>query len=348
MKRILFLLLAFCLVSFSFGRVGPVSQYGQLLAGKAGSKGQIYGSCEGVKDGAEVQVRGMSLFKSIASDAMDFWTEEGVTTMVNDMNIQIVRAPMAVTTDSWSEEWNEIQLKGYLEDSDNQKSFVKTVVEAAIKNDIYVIIDWQSAENDLQTDKAIKFFKEMAQTYGQYDNVIFELLYEVDGSVKWSTIKDYADRIIEVIREYSDNLILVATPNWSQHVNEPVGNEVTDSKNNTAYVLHYWAGSHSVGSFGPAVETAMSAGLSVFISEWGTTNTDADGSINESESNQWQSFVNTHNLSWTNWSASKRTASSSAFTSSASKTSLQYTRSGDLVKGFLASNPTTYTACKSK
>ena len=330
-------------------RVGPVSQYGELIAGKNSSgKGQIYGSCEGVKNGAEVQVRGMSLFKSIASDAMDFWTEEGVTTMVNDMNIQIVRAPMAVSTGSWSEEWGGVLLKGYLEGPDNQKSFVKTVVEAAIKNDIYVIIDWQSEENDLLTDDAIRFFKEMAQTYGQYDNVIFELLYEVDGTVEWSTIKNYANRVIEVIREYSDNLILVATPHWSQHVNEPVGKEVTDSKNNTAYVLHYWAGSHSVGTFGPAVETAMSAGLSVFISEWGTTNTNADGSINESESNQWQTFIDTHNLSWTNWSASKRNASSSAFKSSASKTSLQYTMSGDLVKGYLATNPTTYTTCKGK
>lgn len=334
---------------FAPTRVGPVSQYGELITGKNSSgKGRIYGSCEGVKDGAEVQVRGMSLFKSIASDAMDFWTEEGVTTMVNDMKIQIVRAPMAVTTDSWSEEWNEIQLKGYLEDSDNQKSFVKTVVEAAIKNDIYVIIDWQSAENDLRTDEAIKFFKEMAQTYGQYDNVIFELLYEVNGDVEWSTIKNYANQIIEVIREYSDNLILVATPSWSQHVNEPVGNEVTDSKNNTAYVFHYWAGAHSVGSFGPAVETAMSAGLSVFISEWGTTNASADGDINETESSQWQTFVNKHNLSWTNWSASKRNVRSSAFNSSATKTLLQYTSSGDLVKEYLATNPTTYTACKSK
>lgn len=334
---------------FAPTRVGPVSQYGELITGKNSSgKGQIYGSCEGVKDGAEVQVRGMSLFKSIASDAMDFWTEEGVTTMVNDMKIQIVRAPMAVSTGSWSDEWNEIQLKGYLEDPDNQKSFVKMVVDAAIKNDIYVIIDWNSNENDLQTGEAIKFFKEMAQTYGQYDNVIFELLYEVNGSVKWSTIKDYADRIIEVIREYSDNLILVATPNWSQHVNEPVGNEVTDSKNNTAYVFHYWAGSHSVGSFGSAVETAMSAGLSVFISEWGTTDVNADGSVNASSSSEWQTFVNAHKLSWTNRSASKRSETSAAFDVSATQTSLQYTASGKLVKSFLATNPTTYTACKGK
>ena len=38
-------------------RVGPVSQYGQLMTGKnSQGKGQIYGSCQGVKDGAEVQV----------------------------------------------------------------------------------------------------------------------------------------------------------------------------------------------------------------------------------------------------------------------------------------------------
>ena len=38
--------LAAGLVSLSFGRVGPVSQYGQLQAGKnADGKGRIYGSC---------------------------------------------------------------------------------------------------------------------------------------------------------------------------------------------------------------------------------------------------------------------------------------------------------------
>lgn len=42
-------------------RVGPVSQYGQLMTGKnAAGEGRIYGSCQGVKDGAEVQVRGMA------------------------------------------------------------------------------------------------------------------------------------------------------------------------------------------------------------------------------------------------------------------------------------------------
>ena len=91
MKKTLFWVLAFCLVSLSFGRVGPVSQYGQLMAGKAGSKGQIYGSCQGVKSGAEVAVQGMSLFWSISSDVgSPFWTSSIVSGLVDKQNIQII------------------------------------------------------------------------------------------------------------------------------------------------------------------------------------------------------------------------------------------------------------------
>ena len=225
-------------------RVGPVSQYGQLMTGKnSQGQGRIYGSCEGVKDGAEVQVRGMSLYWSLMPQAVEFWSEEGVSTMVRDMNIQIVRAAMATGDENWSGEYNGIQLKGYAVDPTNQKQFMKTVVEAAIKNDIYVIIDWHSHKATQQTDAAKNFFKEMAQTYGKYDHVIFELFNEPED-ISWSDIKTYADQVIPVIREYSDNLILVGTPKWDQNPQAAIGNEVNDPKKNTAYTLHYYANSH--------------------------------------------------------------------------------------------------------
>ena len=70
-------------------RVGPVSQYGELITGKNSSgKGQIYGTCDSVANGKEVQVRGMSLYWSLLDNALDFWSEEGVTSMVNTMKIQ--------------------------------------------------------------------------------------------------------------------------------------------------------------------------------------------------------------------------------------------------------------------
>lgn len=339
-------------------RVGPVSQYGKLMAGKnSQGKGQIYGSCEGVKDGAEVQVRGMSLYWSLMPQAMEFWTEEGITTMVNDMNIQIVRAAMAtLEKDYWEGEWNGIQLRGYDADPTNQTNFVKTVVEAAIKNDIYVIIDWHSHEADKHTASAKKFFTEMAQTYGKYDNVIFEV-YNEPQQIQWSVVKNYANEIISAIRQYSDNLVLVGNPSWDQNPSDAIGNEVNDPKKNTAYTLHYYANSHCwQGSYGwgdgnndacegTKGEKAMNAGLSVFVSEWGTGNSDGGGTPDQNRNKSWQDYMNKHKLSWANWSASMINEGTAAFQGGSSKTSLQYTTSGNMVKGYLASNPKTYKSC---
>ena len=329
-------------------RVGPVSQYGQLITGKTSQgKGQIYGSCEGVKDGAEVQVRGMSLYWSLMPQAVEFWSEEGITTMVNDMKIQIVRAAMATGNEDWQGGY-----KGYASDPNTQKNLVKTVVEAAIKNDIYVIIDWHSHQANKQTDAAKNFFKEMAETYGQYDNVIFEVFNEPE-QISWGEVKNYANQVIEVIRQYSDNLVLVGNPSWDQNPSDAIGNEVTDPKNNTAYTLHYYANTHSwEGTYewggeseGTKGEKAMNAGLSVFVSEWGTGDANGGGNPDQGRNTKWQEYINKHKLSWANWSASYISEGTAAFQTGSSKTSLQYTTSGNLVKGYLESNPTTYKAC---
>ena len=343
-------------------RVGPVSQYGQLMTGKnSQGKGRIYGSCEGVKDGAEVQVRGMSLYWSLLPKATEFWTEEGVSTMVRDMNIQIVRAAMATGSDDWwgckdgSESCGDdksAHITGYASDPEFQKNLMKTVVEAAIKNDIYVIIDWHSHNANEQTESAKTFFKEMAQTYGQYDNVIFELFNE-PTDIAWSVIKNYANQVVPVIREYSDNLILVGNRQYDQNPQEAIGNTV--SGENIAYTFHYYANSHCWSgqtSWGSACEganaqQAIDAGLSVFVSEWGTANADGGGTPDQSKNTGWQNWIDGNKLSWANWSASKIDEGTAAFQGSSSKTSLQYTTSGNMVKGYLASNPTSYTKCSS-
>ena len=162
MKKTLFWVLAFCLVSLSFGRVGPVSQYGQLMAGKAGSKGQIYGSCEGVKSGAEVAVQGMSLFWAISSDVgSPFWTSSIVKGLVERQNIQIIRAPMGV-----DENWGS---GNYFTDETKYQNLMNAVVQAAIDNDIYVIIDYHSHKASDNANNAKKFFSYMAQKWGGYD-----------------------------------------------------------------------------------------------------------------------------------------------------------------------------------
>lgn len=329
-------------------RVGPVSQYGKLLAGKNSSgKGQIYGSCDSIVTGKEVQVKGMSLFWSIGTEGYLFYNDASVSKLVSDLKIQIIRAAMG-TSDDWGDnEWN----KGYTINSTYQKALIEAVVESAIKNDIYVIIDWHSHSAHEQTSSAKEFFSQMAQKYGKYDHVIFEI-YNEPTDLEWYSIKNYAEEVITEIRKYSDNLVVVGTPSWDQKTNAAVGNTV--NQENVAYTFHYYAGSHCFSgqtSWGSNCEgenavNAMNAGLSVFVTEWGTVNANGNGSV-ASTNDGWQNWMNEHKLSWANWSVSNKAEGASIFSTSATATdNWSYTSSGEYIKTKLSSNPDSYTSCK--
>ncbi len=328
--------LAAGIVSLSFGRVGPVSQYGQLQAGKnSAGKGQIYGSCKGVSDGNEVAVQGMSLFWSISSDVgSPFWTSDIVSGLVQNQNIQLIRAPMGV-----DEDWGA---GNYFTKTGSYQGLMNTVVQAAIDNDIYVIIDYHSHKASDNVNDAKTFFSYMAQKWGGYNNVIFEIFNE-PTTQSWGTIKTYADEVVKTIRQYSDNLILVGSRDWDQHPNDAVGNEVADTKNNVAYTFHYYAGSHSTGSEGANAVSAMNSGLSVFVSEWGTVHSSGDGGFNSGNSTTWYNWMKTHKLSGANWSVSNKGESASYFTTAGA---WNYSESGNWVNSnVFASLPKSYSAC---
>ncbi|MBR2210676.1 MAG: cellulase family glycosylhydrolase [Fibrobacter sp.] len=333
MKKTLFWVLAFCLVSLSFGRVGPVSQYGQLLAGKnSAGQGRIYGSCQGVKSGSEVQVQGMSLFWSIAGDVGDFWNSSTVTGLVQRQNIQIIRAAMGV-----DENWGS---GNYFTDQSKYQGMMDAVVQAAIDNDIYVIIDYHSHKASADVNSAKTFFSRMAQKWGGYDNVIFEVFNE-PTSQSWNEIRTYANAVVATIRQYSDNLVLVGNPSWDQFPNYAINNEVTDSKNNIAYTFHFYAGSHSTGNEGSHAVSAMNSGLSVFVSEWGTVNADGDGGVSGNAST-WLNWMNQYKLSGANWAVSTKGEGASYFNGSA----WNYSESGKWVNSNIFSKlPTSYTGC---
>src|SRR5690554_1404792 len=172
MRHFIFVVLWSVVLSFaqwSAERVGPVSQYGKLLTGKnSAGKGRIYGSCDSISTGKEVQVKGMSLFWSTGGEGNIFYNDRAVSRLVSELNIELIRAAMGVEVD-----WGETDsAKGYVLKPEIQKAMVENVVESAIKNDIYVIIDWHSHSAENYTNEAKTFFREMAQKYGKYDNVI--------------------------------------------------------------------------------------------------------------------------------------------------------------------------------
>lgn len=314
-------------------RIGPVSQYGQLQSGvNSAGAGRIYGSCPAyAQSGSEVQVRGMSLYWSLNDYGTRFYNREIVTGLVENMHIEVIRLAIGVDQD-----WGN---GNYFTDPEYYQALIDSVITAAIDLDIYAIIDYHSHAAHEDVASSQQFFLQQAYRWGSYDNVIFEL-YNEPTTATWTQIKSYADQVIPYIRAYSDNLILVGNPNWDQKPNVAINNPIVDA--NVAYTFHYYAGTHSVSSQGKNAERAMSAGLSVFVSEWGTINADGDGSVAASNTT-WQNWLDTYKLSSANWSVSDLSEGASIFTTAGP---WNYSESGLWVlNNVFSRNPTSYTAC---
>ena len=276
-------------------RIGPVSYYGALHT----SGGKIVGA---KNSNEEAVIRGMSLFWSDAT-GMPYYNKNVISWAAENLPIDVFRFAMGIEYyDSDGGTKNKLDSSyAYMYTQDGYKGIVDQMVEAAIENDIYIIIDWHShrAHTSGETNLAKSFFKEMAAKYANVPNVIYEIYNEpVDGSGgNWSAITSYANTVIPEIRASTENLVLVGTPSWSQMTSYG-GLKQT----NVGYVLHFYAGTHGVGTYGGRATQAKSSGNAVFITEWGTTNADGAGSPSSGSTKEWMDFMDNNNISNCNWS----------------------------------------------
>ncbi len=227
-----------------------------------------------------------------------YYNRNVVSWLKQDWNATIVRAAMGV------EEFN-----GFISNPNLNRNAVRAVVDAAIAEDIYVIIDWHTHNAEVNQQAAVSFFSEMAQEYGDSENVIFEIYNEPIGDFNgaeatWSSIKNYAAPVIAAIREHSDNLIIVGTPFFSQRVDVASRSPITGVQN-LAYTLHFYAGTHGDGLRDYA-RTALANGIPLFVTEWGAVNADGNGNVNESSTREWMAFLEENNLSHLNWAVNDK------------------------------------------
>ncbi|MDQ6813650.1 MAG: glycoside hydrolase family 5 protein, partial [Bacteroidota bacterium] len=128
----------------------PVKLHGAL---------KVHGTLLVDKKGNPVVLRGMSF--GWHNFWPRFYTAGAVEWLHKDWKCTVVRAAMGVEPKN-----------GYIEKPEESKAKIKAVVDAAIKDGIYVIIDWHS--HNIRLPEAKTFFAEMATTYGRYPNVIYE------------------------------------------------------------------------------------------------------------------------------------------------------------------------------
>jgi len=252
---------------------------------------QVDGSKIVGKDGQPVCLAGNSFFWSNEGwGGNRYYNASVVSWLKLDWGATIIRAAMGV------DEWG-----GYLENKTANMNHVKVLVDAAIEEGLYVIIDWHSHHAEDYPNEAVAFFSEMARLYNGYDNVIYEI-YNEPLNVSWDhVIKPYAEKVIAAIRQYdNDNLIAVGTPEWSQRVDLAAANPInTDS--NVAYVMHFYSVHHQQW-LRDRTNAAMDNGLPIIVTEWGSLGY----TQHDPETEKWMEWCKARQIIHCNWAVNDK------------------------------------------
>ncbi|MGV7104921.1 glycoside hydrolase family 5 protein [Flavobacterium sp. U410] len=242
--------------------------------------------------GEPVVLRGMSF--GWHSFWPRFYNKEAVKWLKKDWHCNVVRAAMGI----------EVGDKGktYKDNPEFAKAKIKAVIEGAIKENIYVIVDWHS--HNINLEEAKEFFTEIAKEYGKYPNIIYEVFNEPDDET-WEEVKAYAEEVIKTIRAIDpNNIILVGCPHWDQDIHLPAANPIKNVKN-LMYTMHFYAATHEKW-LRDRVDAAIEGGLPVFISESAGMEATGDGPLDYQSWQEYIDWMENKKLSWITWSVSDK------------------------------------------
>lgn len=291
-------ILYIALAVHSQSRQTPVSKNGALHV----ENGRIVN-----QKGQPPELRGISFSWSIWG-GRKYYNPAVVDWLTDDFKVSLIRLSMAVQPDS-----------GYLQQPAVQQKLVTDQVDEAIKDGIYVLIDWHDHNSYLHTQQSKQFFAAMAQKYKGVPNVIYEIWNEPER-VSWDTVKNYATQIITEIRKYdADNLIVVGSPHWDQDVDIAAESPITGFKN-IAYSFHFYASDpHHQDGLRAKGDKAIKMGLPLFVTEWGVGESNGDGKFDLEKNATWLKWMGQNKLSWANWNLTDKKETTAILLPGASK-----------------------------
>ena len=220
-----------------------------------------------------------------------FYNKKAVAWLATDWKCNVVRASMGVGLDD-----------SYLENPEYALKCMTNVIDGAIKQGIYVLIDFHS--HKLHTAEAKIFFSQMATKYKDAPNVIYEIFNEPDYYT-WEEVKTYSEELIKTIRAIDpDNIILVGSPHWDQDIHL-VAEDPIKGQSNLMYTMHFYAGTHKQW-LRDRTDAAMAKGIPIFVSECAGMEATGDGPVDEVEWKAFLDWMEARKISWIVWSVSDK------------------------------------------
>lgn len=280
MKKVILFITLFSMISlFSYSK-DPVKQWGQL---------QVKGNQLCSQTGDPIVLRGVSY--GWHNLWPRFYNKQSVKWLKKDWKCTVLRAAMGTVIED-----------NYIENPEFALKCMNKVIKAAIKNDLYIIIDWHTYYPQKKEAKA--FFSMMAQKYGKYPHIIYEI-YNEPMEDSWESVKEYATDIISEIRKYDpDNIILVGSPHWDQDLHL-VAESPLEGSDNIMYTLHFYAATHKQ-ELRDRAEAAWEKGIPIFVSECAGMECTGDDPLDIPEWTRWVEWLESKKISWVNWSISDK------------------------------------------
>jgi endoglucanase len=250
--------------------------------------------------GQPIILRGSSLFWSQWKPA--FYNPRLVRWLREDWHANVVRAAIAAAHG------------GYDRNPALHTRLAERVIDAAIAEGIYVVVDWHAHEP--ARDAAIRFFSHIATRYRGVPNLIYETWNEPVAQSWAKVIKPFHVEVIGAIRRIDPGAFVVAgTRSWAQDVDEAAADPLPFD--NVAYGLHFYAATHKQRLRDKA-ELALRRGAALFVTEYGVTAANGDRPIDVAETRRWWEWCERHGISYLAWSISDKPEASAALVPGAS------------------------------
>jgi endoglucanase len=246
------------------------------------------------KAGLPPQLRGISLSWSLWG-GKKYYNPELVGWLVKDFNISVLRASMGVEPQG-----------GYLTNQEEQLKLMTAVIDKAISEGIYVLIDWHDHNAEKHLEESKVFFTMMAKKYAGVPNVIYEIFNE-PAKQSWEVVKVYSVEVIKTIRKFdAKNIIVVGSPRWDQDVDVAAADPIKGF-DNLVYSFHFYASDpNHQEKLRAKAELAMEKGLALFVTEWGVGESNGNGEFNLEKTERWMDWMEKNRLSWVNWNVTDK------------------------------------------
>ncbi|MEP7007367.1 MAG: glycoside hydrolase family 5 protein [Sphingomonas bacterium] len=235
-------------------------------------------------NGDHVMLRGVSLFWSQWAPA--FYNARIVQWLAADWRINVLRVPIAAAA------------PGYLSDPGAEFEKAATVVDAALRCGLYVIVDWHGHEP--HTEQAINLFEQFTRRYLDCPNILYESWNEPGREYAWPTIREHHEAVVDRVRQFAPSaIVLCGVPDFCTCL-EVVARDPVRA-DNIGYTFHFYAASHRQG-LRRRLERALDAELPIFVSEWGASEANGDGILDFEEADRWLRLLTARSVPHVAWS----------------------------------------------